>query len=75
MLYSSTWNHLAVSKEIINIKFDKNTWWIELLMLNSNTWNNLSECKQMNFNSFLKNQVTYKLFAYKSFIKTGFNIK
>ena len=25
-------------KQVINIKLDKTSWWIELLMLNSNTW-------------------------------------
>ena len=47
MLNSNTWNHLTVSKQIINIELDWNTWSIELLMLNSNTWNHLTKCKQM----------------------------
>ena len=34
-------------------------------MLNSNTWNHLTVCKEMSSDSF-KNDVTCKLFAYKS---------
>ena len=32
---------------MINIELDRNTWWIELLMLNSNIWNHLTVCKQV----------------------------
>ena len=33
-------------------------------MLDSNTWNHLTVCKQMSSGSF-KNNVAYKIFAYK----------
>ena len=38
----------------------------ELLVLDCNIWNHLTVCKQMGSGSF-KN-VTYKLFAYKSYM-------
>ena len=40
----------------------------------NSTWNHFNVCKQMSFNSF-KNEVTSKLFTYKSYIKTRFGIK
>ena len=43
-------------------------------MLNSYAWNHLTVCKQMSSN-LLRNQVTYKLFVYKSYIKTWFAVK
>ena len=39
----------------------------EWIMLNENTWKHLTVCKQMSSCSF-KNNVTDKLFAYKSYI-------
>ena len=36
-------------------------------MLDSNTWNHLAMCKQMS-SGLIKNEVIYKLFAYKSYI-------
>ena len=41
-------------------------------MLKSNTWNHLTVCKQMTANNLFENKVTYKLFAYKSDIKTRY---
>ena len=40
---------------------------LQLLVLDSNTGKHLTLCKQMNSYSF-KNNVTYKLFIYKSYI-------
>ena len=40
---------------------------IELLLLKSNIWKHLTVSKQINSGS-LKNNVTYKLFVYKSYI-------
>ena len=40
---------------------------VELLELHNNTWNHLTVCKQMSSGSF-KNNATYKLFIYKSYI-------
>ena len=37
VLDSNIWNHLTVCKQMINIKLDRNNWWIELLILNSYT--------------------------------------
>ena len=42
-------------------------------MLNSNTWNHLTMCKQMNSDSF-KNNLTYKLFTYKSLTHIHINL-
>ena len=49
--------------QISNIKLDRNTWWVELLMLNNNTKNYLTECKWAL--SHLKIKL---LFPYKSYI-------
>ena len=38
---------------MISIRLDRNTWWIELLMLNSNTWHNLTVSKQMSYVSVI----------------------
>ena len=45
---------------------------IELLVLDSSTWNHLTVCKQMSSGSF-ENNVTYKLFTYKSYIWGSLN--
>ena len=37
------------------------------IIIDHNTWNHLTVCKQKSSDSF-KNNVTYKLFMYKSFI-------
>ena len=52
--------------------FDNNTWshltvQIELLVLDNNSWSYLTACKVMSSGSF-KNNVTYKVFFYKSYI-------
>ena len=44
-------------------------------MFNKNTWKHLNVCKQMNSNKLIRNKVAEKLFAYKSYEKTGFDIK
>ena len=51
------WNYTAVCKLFV---FDTNTWWIELLILNCITSNYLTVCS-------FKNNVSYKLFANKSY--------
>ena len=50
---------------MMNIKLNKNLR-TELLVLDRNTWNHLVCCKPMNSDSF-KNNVTNKLFDYKSY--------
>ena len=61
----------------INIKLNRNTWYIELLMLvlNSNTWIHLIMHKQMSFD-LLNTTVIYKLFTSKLCVwKQEFGIK
>ena len=68
MLNSKTWKYLTVYEQIINIKE-------KLLAFDRNTWNHSTVCKEMSSNNLFKNKVTYKLFPYTSYIKTGFGIK
>ena len=49
---------------MINIKLDKNTWWVKLLILNSNTWNHFTGCKKMRSGPF-KNNDTNKSDMYE----------
>ena len=56
MLNIITWNHLSVCKQMI-----------ELFALDNNNWNHFTVYKQMGSVLF-KNNVTYKLFAYKSYM-------
>ena len=39
-------------KQMNSIKYHRNIWWIELLMLDWNTWNHLTVCKQIISGSF-----------------------
>ena len=44
-------------------------------MLDKNTWNHLNPYKQISSHNLFKNKIIHKLFAYKLYVKTRFDIK